>query len=318
MKLLHVTAALVLTAIATVSSAQYPAKPIRIIVPFATGGTADIVARIISQKFFEQTGKSFVVENRTGASGRIGYEAAARSAGDGYTLVATDATYTMLPSLYGNLPWDAENDLIPVTISAQAPFVIIVGPNAKAATLGEFLAQAKANPGKINYGSAGIGSANHVVTEMFKREARVNLTHVPYKGMGDALIGVLTGSVEVLITAMPTAIGHIKNGKVVPLAVTSAKRSTAIPNVPSATEAGVPFVASNWFGLTAPKGTPKDIVDYLHSGVVKALASPDVKERFAAQGAEPSGISPDEFGKILRDDAKRWGDVIRAAGIKAD
>jgi tripartite-type tricarboxylate transporter receptor subunit TctC len=318
MKLLNVTAALVLTAIATVSSAQYPAKPIRVIVPFATGGTADIVARIISQKFFEQTGKSFVVENRTGASGRIGYEAAAKSPGDGYTLVATDATYTMLPSLYGNLPWDAENDLIPVTISAQTPFVIIVSPNAKAATLSEFLAQAKANPGKINYGSAGIGSANHVVTEMFKREARVDLTHVPYKGMGDALIGVLTGSVEVLITAMPTAIGHIKTGKVVPLAVTSAQRSTAIPNVPSATEAGVAFVGSNWFGLTAPKGTPKEIIDYLHSGVVRALASPDVKERFAAQGAEPSGISPDEFGRILREDAKRWGDVIRAAGIKAE
>ncbi len=210
MKRLDVTAALVLMAIATVSSAQYPAKPIRVIVPFATGGTADIAARIISQKIFEQTGKSFVVENRTGAAGRIGYDAAAKSAADGYTLVATDATYTMLPSLYGNLPWDAENDLIPVTISIQAPFVLIVGPNAKIATLGELLTQAKANPGKINYGSAGIGSANHVVTEMFKHEARVDLTHIPYKGMGEALTGMLTGSVEVVITAMPTAIGHIK------------------------------------------------------------------------------------------------------------
>jgi tripartite-type tricarboxylate transporter receptor subunit TctC len=320
MKLCQVISAVSLAAFATASAAQqYPTKAVRVFVPFAVGGTADLVARITSQKISEQMGKPFVVENRTGAGGRIGYEAGAKAAGDGYTLMATCVTYTMLPGLYGNtLAWDAQNDLIPVTLTARTPFAIVVSPNAKAATLSSLLAQAKANPGKINYGSAGVGSVNHVVTEMFNREARIDLTHVPFKGMGDALTGMLSGSVEVLISAMPTVIGQVKSGKIVALAVTSANRAAAMPGVPSATEAGLPFVASNWFGLTAPKGTPKDIVDQLHKEVVKMLALPDVKERLAAQGAEASGISPDEFGRVLRDDTKRWGEVIRASGMKAE
>src|SRR5207302_951153 len=196
---------------------------------------------------------------------------------------------------------------VPVTISAQAPFVIIVSPMAKIQTLGQLLAQAKANPGKITYGSAGIGSVNHIVTELFKREAKVDLLHVPYKGMGDAMTGLLTGSVDLIITAMPTAIPHIKSGKAVALAVTSAQRSPALPNVPTVREAGVPtYVAGNWFGLTAPKGTPPEAIAWIRGEVLKALAAPEVKERLAAQGAEPSGIAPDAFGKQLRDDTRRW------------
>lgn len=309
-----------LCAAAGVASAQgqYPTKPVKIIVPFAVGGTGDIVARIVAQKLTERTGKTFVVDNKTGAGGRIGYEAAAKSPGDGYTLAATDATYTMLPALYGNLNWDQANDLIPVTISAQAPFVVVTNPAAQVKSLKELLDQAKADPGKINYGSAGVGSVNHVVTEMFVREARVTLTHVPYKGMGDALNGLLGGSLQLMITALPTAIGHIKGGKLVPLAVTSAKRSAAAPNVPTVSESGVPFVAANWFGLTAPKGTPKAVIDYLQQEVAKVLELPEVKEQLAAQGAEPSGISTEEFGRVLRDDTKRWGEVIRGARIKAE
>jgi tripartite-type tricarboxylate transporter receptor subunit TctC len=319
MKHIRILAALAVLAIATQAVAQYPARPVKIIVPFAVGGTGDIVARIVSIKITEFTGKPFVVENRTGAGGRIGYEAGAKAPGDGYTLTATDATYTMLPGLYGTLPWDQANDLVPVTISAQAPFVIIVSPMAKIQTLGQLLAQAKANPGKITYGSAGVGSVNHIVTELFKREAKVDLLHVPYKGMGDAMTGLLTGSVDLIITAMPTAIPHIKSGKAVPLAVTSAKRSTALPDVPTVIESGVPgYIAANWFGLTAPKGTPPEVIEYVRNGVLKALAAPDVKESLAAQGAEPSGITPEEFGKILRDDTKRWGELIRSAGIKAE
>lgn len=312
-------ATLMFAVFASTATAQYPAKPVRIIVPFAAGGTGDIVARVVAQKISSGTGKAFVVENRTGAAGRIGYEAGAKSAGDGYTLVATDATYTMMPALYGSLPWDHANDLIAVTISAQAPFAIIVNPNVKAKSLPELLALAKASPGKLNYGSAGTGSVNHVVTELFKRAARVELTHVPYKGMGDAMTGLLTGSVEMMITAMPTVISHVKSGKALALAVTSAKRSAALPNIPAASEAGVPgFVASNWFGLTAPKGTPKEAIDWLHQEVVKAISAADVKERFATLGAEPSGISPEEFGKVMRDDVQRWGEIIRAAKIKAE
>jgi tripartite-type tricarboxylate transporter receptor subunit TctC len=311
--------ALLLVASALAVAAEYPSKPVKIIVPFAVGGTGDIVARIIALTMGKDTGAAFIVENRTGAGGRIGYEAGARSPGDGYTFVATDATYTMLPGLYGKLNWDQASDLVSVTISAQAPFVVIVGPDAKAKTLPELLAYAKANPGKITYGSAGIGSVNHIVTELFKREAGVDITHVPYKGMGEAMTGMLSGTVDLLITALPTAIPHIKSGKVHPLAVTSARRSSALPDVPTVAESGVPgFVAGNWFGLTAPKGTPREAIDYIHREVVKALASPDVKERLAAQGAEPSGISPQEMGKLLVEDTKRWTNVIHSAGIKAE
>src|SRR6202790_839422 len=311
--------ALLLGASALANAAEYPSKPVKIIVPFAVGGTGDIVARIIALTMGKNTGAAFIVENRTGAGGRIGYEAGARSPGDGYTFVATDATYTMLPGLYGKLNWDQTNDLVPVTISALAPFVVIVGPSARAKTLPELLAYAKANPGKITYGSAGVGSVNHIVTELFKREAGVDITHVPYKGMGEAMTGMLTETVDLLITALPTAIPHIKSGKAVPLAVTSAKRSSALPDVPTVAESGVPgFVAGNWFGLTAPKGTPKEAIDYVQREVVKALASPDVKERLAAQGAEGSGISPQEMGKLLADDTKRWTNVIHSAGIKAE
>jgi tripartite-type tricarboxylate transporter receptor subunit TctC len=314
-----VTITLLLVASTLAAAADYPSKPVRIIVPFAAGGTADIVARIVALKMGENTGTAFVVENKAGAGGRIGYEAGAKSPGDGYTFVATDATYTMLPGLYGKLAWDQANDLVPVTISAQTPFAVIAGPNAKAKTLPELIAHAKANPGKITYGSAGVGSVNHIVTELFKRDATIDITHVPYKGMGDAMTGMLTGTIDLLITAVPTAIPQIKNGKVFALAVTSAKRSSALPDVPTVAERGVPdFVAGNWFGLTAPKGTPKEAIAYIHGEVVKAIASPDLKERFAAQGAEPSGITPQEMGKLLVEDTKRWTGVIRGAGIKAE
>jgi tripartite-type tricarboxylate transporter receptor subunit TctC len=213
--------ALLLVASSLAMAAEYPSKPVKIIVPFAVGGTGDIVARIIALAMGKDAGAAFIVENRTGAGGRIGYEAGARSAGDGYTFVATDATYTMLPGLYGKLNWDQANDLVPVTISAQAPFVVIVGPDAKAKTLPDLIAYAKANPGKITYGSAGIGSVNHIVTELFKREAGVDMTHVPYKGMGEAMTGLLSGTVDLIITALPTAIPHIKSGKALLLAVTS-------------------------------------------------------------------------------------------------
>ena len=311
--------AVLLVASSLAMAAEYPSKPVKIIVPFAVGGTGDIVARIIALAMGKDTGAAFIVENRTGAGGRIGYEAGARSAGDGYTFVATDATYTMLPGLYGKLNWDQANDLVPVTISAQAPFVVIVGPAAQTKTLPDLLAYAKANPGKITYGSAGIGSVNHIVTELFKREAGIDITHVPYKGMGEAMTGLLSGTVDLIITALPTAIPHIKSGKAVPLAVTSAKRSSALPDVPTVAESGVPrYVAGNWFGLTAPKGTPKEAIDYIHREVVKALTTPEVKERLAAQGAEPSGITPQEMGKMLVEDTKRWTNVITSAGIKAE
>ena len=319
MKSLRAAALLLPAVLATAAAAQYPARPVRILVPFAAGGVTDIVTLVVAQRMGAGSGGVFIVENKTGAGGRIAYEAGARSAADGYTLVAVDGAYPVLPAMYASLPWDYASDLVPITISAQMPFVVVVNSNARISTLSELLAQAKASPAKINYGSAGVGGANHVVTELFKRAARVDLTHVPFRGMGEAMTGLMTGSVDVLVTALPTAMSNLKGGRIVPLAVTSLERAKVLPGVPTAAEAGVPgFVASNWVGLTAPKGTPRNVIDWLHGEVVIALSAADVRERFDALGAEPSGISPEEFAKVLRDDARRWAEVIRAAGIKAE
>jgi len=316
-KVFNILLALALAGAAAGAAAQYPTKTVRVILPFAPGGTADIVARTVTQKITANTGKPFIIEVRTGAGGRIGYEYAAKSPGDGYTLVATDLGYTMLPALYGSLAWDHANDLIPVTISAYTPFLIVANPNLKAATLAEMIEQAKANPGKINFGSAGNGTVNHIYGELFKREARVDLTHVPYKGMSDAVLGMLNGSVQLLFVGIPVSLPHLKSGKLVALAIASTRRSTTLPNVPSVVEAGLPqFLIGNWFGLTATKGTPKEAIDWLHKEVVKALADPEVRERLATQGAETSGITPEELGKMMREDTRRWTELIRSAGIK--
>jgi len=317
MNVMKYAALAVTVGFSTLSAAQYPEKPGRLISPFAPGGIADIFARTIAQRVADQTGKVFVVENRTGAGGRIGYEAGAKSAPDGYTFVITDVTYTMMPALYGSLPWN-HADLVPVTLVAQMPFVIVVNANAKTTSLSGLIAQAKANPNKINYGSAGIGSVNHVVTELFKRSAAVELTHVPYRGMGDAMTGLLSGTVDVLVTAMPTAMSNVKAGKVQALGVTAPRRAGALPNVPTATEAGVPFVASNWIGLTTPKGSPREAIDWMQKQVSTAVTTPEVRERIAGQGAEAQAMTTEEFAKLMQDEGRRWGEVIRSAKIKAE
>jgi tripartite-type tricarboxylate transporter receptor subunit TctC len=301
----------------TLSTAQYPQKPGRLISPFPPGGIADIFARTIAQRITEQTGKVFVVENRTGAGGRIGYEAGAKAAPDGYTFVITDVTYTMMPALYGTLPWE-HADLVPVTLVAQMPFVVAVNANSKMASLSDLLGRAKASPGKINYGSAGVGSVNHVVTELFRESAGVQITHVPYRGMGDAMTALLSSSVDVVVTAMPTAMSNVKAGKIVALGVTAPRRAGALPDVPTAGEAGVPFVASNWIGLTTPKGSPREAIDWVQKQVSTAVSTPEVQQRIAAQGAEAQAMTTEEFAKLMQDEGRRWGDVIRAAKIKAE
>lgn len=317
MKAVRLAVLLLIASLANTAAAQYPERPIRIIVPFAAAGVADILARVVAQKIGEQSGKSVIVENRTGAGGRIGYEAGAKSPGDGYTFVTTDVTYTMMPALYGSLSWD-HADLVPVTLVAQMPFVIAVNANAKANSLGDILAQAKADPKKINYGSAGFGSVNHVVTELFTRNAGIELTHIPYRGMGEAMTGLLGGSVGVLITAMPTAMNNVRSGKVVALGVTAPRRAGALPNVPTATEAGVPFVASNWIGFTAPKGTPREAIDWVQKQVSAVVSAPEVRDRVSTLGAEAQAMTTEEFRKLMQDEARRWGDVIRSAKIKAE
>ena len=319
MRIERLLTAISLLLITAGAAAEYPDKPVRIVSPFAVGGGGDIASRIVAQKISENTGKTFVVDNKVGAGGRIGYEYGERAPADGYTLIARDTTYTMMPGLYGGYPWGNDLDLVPVTILVTTPFVIVVSPDLKVGTLKELIALAKAQPGKLNFGSAGVGSINHVSTELLKREAGIDLVHVPYKGMGDAITGMLTGSVDVLVIGVITSRPHIASGKMVPLAVAATKRSTSLPDVPSVVEAGLPgFLAGNWFAWSAPKGTPKDVVDYLQREAAKALASPDVRDRLLAQGSEPSGITPAEFDVVVRNDLKRWTDVIKAAGIKAE
>ena len=299
------------------AQAPYPAKPIRIIVPFVAGGVSDNVARQVALKVTEQTGKSFVVENRAGAGGRIGYEAGAKAAPDGYSIVATDATFTMLPGTTPKLAFE-HSDLTPVILIAQMPFLMAMQSNNKIKTLPELVAYAKANPGTINYGSSGNGGVNHLVTELFARSAGISMQQIPYKGMGDAVVGLLGGQVDLIVTAMPTGLPHVTSGKMTALGVSSAKRAAAAPQIPTASEQGVPFVSNNVVGFTMPKGAPKEAYEWLAKAVVAAMATPDLQQRISGMGAEPNLLIGDDYGKMIQSETARWTEVIKAARIKID
>jgi len=300
--------------------AQYPNKPVRIIHPFTAGGGSDVVVRYVAQELSEATGKTFLVENKTGAGGRIGYDAGAKALPDGYTLVTSETSYTMLPGLFGAaLTWNPDADIVPVTTFAQVPMVVIVSPKLGVKSLREFIALAKANPGKFNYGSAGIGSINHIVAELFKREAGIDLTHVPFKGGGDMVVGLLSGAVDLIIQSPVAVIPHVTKGTMTALAIASTRRLESLPDVPTVVEAGLPtYVVGTWFGLAAPKGTPSESINWLYREIAKVVASPKSKERFAQLGATPYSIPPDELGNLMLAETRRWSDVIRAAQIKAE
>jgi tripartite-type tricarboxylate transporter receptor subunit TctC len=302
---------------ASLAAEVYPSRPVRVIVAFAPGGGTDLTARLISQQLSEQTGKSFVVENRTGASGTIGYGLAAKSQPDGYTLMMMDLSTVIVPNLFKSLPFDVAKDYTPITQIVGAPNVLLVSPTVNVTTLREFIALAQANPGKLNYGSAGAGSAIHLPSELFNKAAKVNVTHVPYKGGGEAMTALLGSHVDMLITTVPAALTMVESGKVRALAVTtSGKRSPAMPDVPSMSEAGVSgMTVYSWYGLVGPAGLPKEVVTKVHAETLKALTVPSVKERFLAQGAELVGSSPEEFSKLIRDELRRWAEVVKAAGI---
>jgi tripartite-type tricarboxylate transporter receptor subunit TctC len=313
------TLALLLALFAGFASAQTPPRPLRVLVPFSAGGASDTYSRLAALKITEQTGRTIVVENRTGAGGRISWEAVARSAPDGTTAGLIDATYAMLPGLFDKLPWDVASDLVPAAMVCQTPFVITVSAQSKLTTLAELIAEARARPGKLNFGSSGIGGVNHVVSELFLHDAHVSLTHIPYKGMGDAVVALQAGQIDLIVTASPTALGPVKGGKARALAVSTAQRSAAFPGVPTAAESGVPdYVVTNWFGFAFPKGTPRETVDALQRDVQRAISSPDVREKLAAQGAEPSSFTPEEFSRFLKEDTRRWTALIRSSGIKVE
>jgi tripartite-type tricarboxylate transporter receptor subunit TctC len=312
---------LLLASLGTLVQAQaaWPEKPVRIVVPYAPGGTTDYAARQIAQKLTEQTRQSFFVENKAGASGTIGTDLVAKAAPDGTTLLTNDTTYAMLPSLFARLPWDHANGLVPVTTIAQTPVVLVVGANSPFKTLQELVAHAQKHPAQLNFGSGGAGSSTHLAAELFKREGKVFITHIPYKGAGDAMLGVMSGQVDLLITASPTAIPQVKGGKVRALAVTGDRRLAGLPDVPTFKEAGLPsYTVTNWFGLAAPKGTPPEVVARLQAEVKKALVDPALRERFAQQGAQPGGMSPADFASFIRQETQIWGAVARIAGVKPE
>ncbi|MBX3643001.1 MAG: tripartite tricarboxylate transporter substrate binding protein [Rubrivivax sp.] len=310
--------ALAIAPVATRAQA-WPDKPVRLVVPYAPGGTTDFSARLVAEALGQQTGKSFYVENKAGASGTIGTSQVARSAPDGTTFLVNDTTYAMLPSLFAKLPWDYANDLVPVTTLAVTPVVLVVPANSPFKTAQELIDYARKNPGKLNFGSGGNGSSTHLSAEVLKKEGKFSLTHIPYKGAGDAMVGLLGNQVDLLITAAPTAVPQVQGGKVRALAVTGDKPLPSLPNVPTFKDVGLPgYTVTNWFGLAAPKGTPKAIVDQLQGEVKKAMSNPKVLERLGAMGASPGGIPSAEFAGFVQKETKLWTDISKSAGVRPE
>jgi len=312
--------ALALGLAATSALAQsWPTQPVKIVVPWATGGTVDMGARHLGQKLAEQTGKPFVVENKPGASSTIGVSQVVHSPADGHTLLAFESSYAILPALFAKLSWDHANDLAPIGTIFQTPMVLVVPANSQFKTAKELIEFARKNPGKLNFGSGGIGSTPHLSAELLQKEGGLTMTHIPYKGGGEALTALIGGNVDLLITAAPTAMTQTKGGRARALAVTGAHRSPAYPDVPTFVELGLRnYVVSNWYGLAAPKGTPKEVVAKIHGEVVRALADPALKEKLAQQGAEPLDMDGEAFGTFIRKETARWTEVSRVAGVKPE
>ena len=304
------------------ASAQttYPAKPVRILVPFPPGGPADALARIVGDKLGQALGQPFVIENKPGAGGNIGMEQGAKAAADGYTLtLAPTGNLTIAPSLYAKLPYDPAKDYAPITVLATVPNILIVHPSVPARSVAELVALAKAKPGTLNYASPGNGSGPHLAGELLKSMAGIDLVHVPFNGVGPAMTGVLAGDVQMSFAQSSAALPHVKSGKVIALGVASRKRIAAAPELPTIAEAGLPgFDVTSWYALVAPAGTPATVVDRLHAEIVKVLASADVREKIAALGAEPVGNTPVEFTAMQRAEAARWAKLAREANIHAD
>ncbi|HYG42296.1 MAG TPA: tripartite tricarboxylate transporter substrate binding protein [Bordetella sp.] len=296
----------------------FPAKPVRIIVPQTPGGASDTLARIIGQQLGEKWHQTVVVENRAGAGGNLGMEAVLAAPADGYTLLMSYVgTQAINGALYKQLSFDPGTDFAPVATLATLPFVLITRPDAPFKTVGELVQAAK--KGNITYGSAGNGSVNHLLGEMFSSAAQVPMQHVPYRGAAAALQDLLGGRIDVVFTSLPSVAGSIKSGAVRPLAVTSARRAKSFADIPTIAEAGFKsFDVNPWFGLMAPKDTPADRIAKINQDVNAALRDPKVAERFAAQGAEPYITSPQEFAQVLSADVKRWGEVVRASGAQVD
>ncbi len=290
------------------------------IVPYPPGGGTDIVGRMVAQKLSETFGQTVVVDNRGGATGNIGTEIVARAAPDGYTVMMGNvAPNAINVSLFAKIPYDPVNDFEPISLVALTPNILIVHPSLPAKTVKEFIALAKSKPGALNYSSAGIGSSSHLAPELLAMMTGIEVVHVPYKGGGPGMVDLMSGQMQFMMTTTPAAMPHVKSGKLRALGVTSAKRSQSLPDLPSIAEAGVKgYEVSTWYGVLAPARTPKTIVTRLHGEIIKLLAVADTKEKLLAQGFEPVGSTPDEFGAYIKSEIAKWAKVIKTAKIKAE
>ena len=309
-----------LALVAGVAAAQnYPAKPIRIVVPFPPGGGTDLVARTVAQKMHETLGQTAVVDNRAGANGIIGADLVAKAPADGYTVMITIASHAINPTLYPKLPYDTLGDLAPVSLLAEYPFVITVHPSMPVKTIKEFVAFAKSRPGQLSFASSGNGSGPHLGMELFANMAGISMVHVPYKGAGQAMTDLVSGQVQVFLNNFLAGMPMIRAGKLRALAVSSSKRSTAAPELPTVVEAGVPgYVVTGWYGMFVPAATPAPVVATLHAATVKALRSKDVSERLTNEAAEIVASTPREFADFLKAEIAKWAGVIRKAKIRPE
>jgi tripartite-type tricarboxylate transporter receptor subunit TctC len=304
---------------ATLAFAQgYPNKPVKVIVPFTPGSATDILARAIGQKLSEQWGQPVIVENRAGAGGTIGAGVVAKSPPDGYTLMVHSSGHAVNASMYATLPYDTTKEFVEIATLGGQPNVLVVAPSTGFKTTADLVAAAKKTPGALNYASAGVGSGTHINAEKFKLAAGIDAVHIPYKGTPEAITDTMTGRVTYFFSPISAALPNIREGKLVALGVSTAKRSSALPNVPTIAESGLPgFDYNLWVGLWAPAGTPQDVVDKINADIAKVLAMPDMRERLAALGAEPMTMTPAEFRKFMRDEMDDSAKVVKAAGIKA-
>ncbi len=323
-RLLLTAASLACIPASVLAQGAWPSKPVRIVVPFAPAGTTDILARALAPELSKAFGQPFIIENKPGAGGNLGADLVAKS-NDGHTLLmGTVGTHAINPALYARMPYDHVKDFVPVTLVAGVPNVLVMNP-AKAEALGirsvpDLIRVAKASPGKLNMASSGNGTSIHLAGELFKSLTGTYMVHFPYRGSGPALLDLLGGNMDLMFDNLPSAMGHIKSGKLKALAVTSAERSAAVPELPTIAEAGPikGFEASSWFGLLAPAGTPAEVVSRLQQETAKALATPAMKERLQAQGAIPSGMSPSDFAKFIAAETKKWAEVVKVSGAKVD
>lgn len=298
---------------------SYPVKPIRFIVPYAPGGSTDVVFRILAPRLTELLGQQVIIDNRPGAASTIGLEIVAKSPPDGYTVGINNIAYGANPAIYKKMPFDSEKDFAPVTLVSIVTLVATVHPSVPARSIKAFIALAKSQPGTLTYGSAGNGSANHLATERFAYMAGIKLVHVPYKGGGPAVISIVQGETSTLLATIPSSIQHFKTGRLIPLAVSSAKRSSALPQLPTIAEAGVPgYEAIEWQGLIVPTGTPQAVIRTLYQATTKASQVPEVREKVSALGAEFVNSTPEEFDQFVKRELAVWSKVVREVGIKID